>query len=756
LIASRISAAHGFPIIAALALLCACHTPVPPPLNILEQPGKPPLLAPNAADIATRDIAVAVLRDQPNEAAEPLIALHRFETTLRAQEGESTGLVPWAQYAVDACIPERDAYRTRVKKLLKTKDLDPALRTQLEVDVADDPLALADARMHDAHVERYGSFFNRIAAPIGRSLFSGIFMPISLSHGLTEAIVDDVERDPLSFRERQALVHWKTFLARNPEDAEAPAVAKKVAHYDRLYRATRRKHYLEITEKALEHGQPKRALQYARLLLDFDPRDEQARALFQRAQAAQALDQAWLERSLQAPLGPLDTELQPEIRARSLALLLDQPAPTPSPGRHNPLASEIAFSEASALVATGQEDRAEKVLHKLASVSPKRSTMGRHAAALLDQPKLMPYLAFRDARSRDNWLKTRWLALGPLANGFPDRGMPLGLNEVLGAPLLLNSIATLPTRLLYYPRMKPWPFGRAPALYARLYLERFEQGEHREEVLAWLEKHELRTGNELGALEIARRRQGANTRDLSKLEEGAAKQLLEYAKREKRRDMHMKWLEETASLFPETRSGQEAGKALRQTFVQASPQHIQITRGYFLEHPELAGPRGLALRPELLDNEPSNGELHPQGVTLLGSNVIQVAYLDRDGDPDEPPRNAYERIPEAQFARFVALLDETSLRKAMLDSDYEHTPNANRDRFFEHAKLGLVDQPDFRPAVETQFTFQGVREKYGLVRARESLLPVDLVVQGSLYDMSLGAFPRVRMPKETPDAVLYR
>jgi hypothetical protein len=49
-----------------------------------------------------------------------------------------------------------------------------------------------------------------------------------------------------------------------------------------------------------------------------------------------------------------------------------------------------------------------------------------------------------------------------------------------------------------------------------------------------------------------------------------------------------------------------------------------------------------------------------------------------------------------------------------------------------------------------------MRERYGLVRGRESVLPFDLVVQGSLQDLSLGAFPRWRPPKETPDAFLYR
>jgi hypothetical protein len=49
-----------------------------------------------------------------------------------------------------------------------------------------------------------------------------------------------------------------------------------------------------------------------------------------------------------------------------------------------------------------------------------------------------------------------------------------------------------------------------------------------------------------------------------------------------------------------------------------------------------------------------------------------------------------------------------------------------------------------------------MRERYGMVRARDSILPFDLVLQGSFHDLSLGAFPRIRAPKETPDAFLYK
>jgi hypothetical protein len=62
---------------------------------------------------------------------------------------------------------------------------------------------------------------------------------------------------------------------------------------------------------------------------------------------------------------------------------------------------------------------------------------------------------------------------------------------------------------------------------------------------------------------------------------------------------------------------------------------------------------------------------------------------------------------------------------------------------------------DSRPHARSDFTYTGMRERYGLVRAREPWLPFDLVVSGSLSDLSLGAFPRWRESKKTPDAALY-
>ena len=82
--------------------------------------------------------------------------------------------------------------------------------------------------------------------------------------------------------------------------------------------------------------------------------------------------------------------------------------------------------------------------------------------------------------------------------------------------------------------------------------------------------------------------------------------------------------------------------------------------------------------------------------------------------------------------------------------------DGSRDQYFERARLGLTDDIDPRATAESTYVYEGMAERYGLVRSRESILPFDIVVQGSVRDLGLGAFPRWREPELTPDAFLYR
>jgi hypothetical protein len=135
---------------------------------------------------------------------------------------------------------------------------------------------------------------------------------------------------------------------------------------------------------------------------------------------------------------------------------------------------------------------------------------------------------------------------------------------------------------------------------------------------------------------------------------------------------------------------------------------------------------------------------------------VRVHYLAPSGDDEDPPEQATETINQAHLARVVSLLEERSYENMLLDPIESVGVDAKRDVFFERARLGLADQLDRRPGAISTYTYKGVRERYGIVRHRESILPFELVFQGSLSSLSLGAFPRLHTPRETPDAFLYR
>jgi hypothetical protein len=261
--------------------------------------------------------------------------------------------------------------------------------------------------------------------------------------------------------------------------------------------------------------------------------------------------------------------------------------------------------------------------------------------------------------------------------------------------------------------------------------------------------------NWIATLALAEGDPEADPDRLAKLRERAARQALDAAEEARRRDVRLALLQRTAQQWPETEAGREAANEARSLGERWTPQSIRVTRGFLRENPALAGPEGLALRPELLDGEVANGELHREGVTFAGGLWLELAFVNAAGDEGGEPVVRRERISEERLARLVALLEEASLRSARLDPDLDTEPDADRDLFFERARLGLADAPDPRATAESSYVFESARERHGLVRARESILPVDLVLSLSGTDLGLGAFPRLRPPKPTADAILY-
>jgi len=742
------------------ALVGGCRTPSAPPVRAPIEPlATRPAIMPSDGDLAAAELAVAVLADDPLGGLQALGRIQAYEDSL-GEADPPTGLPGYGRYALAATLDDPERRQAAMENLLEDDALDPGLRELIEQDRDDHPLRLANARVRDAWVRHLGTLFNHFAAPIGKSATTGAVAIAGFARSLFRAVVYELEREAMDVPERQALGHWKRFVERNPTADDAAEVVERIEENQRRWNQLQRDRAVQAGERALERGQPRVALVMAERALQYQEEDPGASEL--RDEAVKAVER-WQAARLATEAAPEEGDVAPpEARELTLALLASEPEDAHAAAEalfladpDGPLVDEARFVMAATSGETGDPDHMWAYFTALQVETPE-SNMARHAEAAVRSTAQNPLRAFRLSRAQDRWNQAKWILFGPMAAGPKDRNLPRPVEWMVDLPTFVELFTSLPNRLVFFPWMQPWPFGRAPANFARQYLERHPDGGQFDEVAAWLQDWESRRGNHVGALEAAYLRSDTDDDELEGLEEKAARQKYESARNEPRSDARLSLLKSIARDHPETEYGRKAGNAARELAQHLTPQRVQLSRGFLAEHPHLAGPDGIGLEPVYLDGDARNGELHPAGVSLVGGRTLELAFLAASGDEDDEPERRYRTISEERMSRLVSLVDETSLRLAQLESDYQHAADAERDSFFEAARLGVSAGPDVRPAARSEYSFTGMRETYGLVRSRESILPFELVVQGSLYDFGFGVFPRIRMPKPTPDAFLYK
>ena len=744
----------------AATALAACTTPagVPHGGAITPLQGRASYL-PDDTDRAARDLAVAALGTDPSKARAQLAAFEATERLHVAADQPSSGLSAYAQHLVDSTHDDAIIYRRTTAELLERDDVDPALRKQLEMEIADDPLVLADKRLGEGRRTRIARDVNALSEAVGRSILSFVFLPIRVSQALVNIAVAEHLDDPISVQQRQALAHWKQYVEIHPETPEARELIERIDSLQQRWFDTKLRRSVRAAEQALDHGQDSLALVLADRALRYAPGNARATQLRDQAQAGLAVQQAQLSHALEASPGPLPDANDPHARDLMIAMFDggDVPAATENlvaVAPEGPLADGARFAHANAVGEAGDESAMWYELAALAGDDAVSHPMARHANALVVSASENPYQAFQAAEGQDTRKAASFVAFGPLQNGARDRDLPRSVEWLLEAPTLMPVLGGIPWRLLQT-AVAP-PEEKAPAVAANRYLKRYPNGEHATEMREWLVDHESGEGRWVRAYAVASESRDADPAQLADLAEKAAKQSIDMAARQDRRDVRLTILQSTAERFPDTTSGQNANDLVRKEINEATEQKIRISRGFLLENPNVAGGTGLGLRPELLDDDKRNGELHPQGVTLLGGRQLEIALVAASGDKDDEPRKLRQTVSAERLSRVVSLLEEGSARNALLDPLAEQGLDAQRDLFFERARLGVADTPDTRPTAESTYAFVGVSEKYNMVRSRESILPVEIVISGSLPDFGLGAFPRIRAPKETPDAVLYK
>jgi hypothetical protein len=739
-----------------LAFGCAADRAALPAGSALEPLPVLPLRAPDEFDRATRSLASSVLLDDAASAEAARDRIEALDADRLSGREPPSGLAPYAADAVNAT--ERDALRFRVAQeaLLDRGDTPEPLRRRIETELRDDPLTLADARIADAQRTRLGRLVNAMTRALGTSLSNPVLLPYRLVTGLMNLGLRMRVEDELLPAERQALGHWKAFVEQNPASPQAAALLDEIEEAQRRWIETQRARSVRRGRRALELDQPDTARLLAERALRYAPEDPDAAAV--RDEAQREIERRHAERARSLTARPTADPRQERVLA--LALLL--------PGGNvagkargletavggGPLADEARFARALALADAGEERESWRALERLADAGPARSNMSRHAAALYQSSKENPARAFRAARRTALRRHFQALFLGPLAAGPPDHDLPRPVEWLVAIPRLPAVVIGLPMRIITFPFQRP--DRKEPAVFARRYLERFPAGQEAGSMRDWLIETERDRGNAVAALRLAQSAPDADPEALTELRDEASQQALAMAKAERRYEARIGLLLEVARRFPESEAAHEAGLLVREEAGRSSAQRIRIARSFLLENPVVAGPKGFALKPALLDGERENGELHAEGMTLLGGDAVEFAYLGPGLGSDDPPERRRERISPERIARGVAQLEESTAQLLRTDPDLQFEPDAGRDLYFERARLGVAGTEDPRPEARSSYSYIGTRERFGVVRGRESILPVEIVLQGSFEDFGLGAFPRIRLPKPTPDQILYR
>ncbi len=747
-------------ILAALALSgcvlgCAGRATVPAG-SMLEAERTRSARLPDEIDRSARELMAVALIGTRVQAQVVRDELARRETARREEGLRPSGVLPYADHLIAAMTDDAIAYRAAALELLERDDLDEPLREFLQVQVDDDPLRLAQIRISDSRKHRSARVFNAFSSAAGRSMTNMTLAPVRMATAAVNVALAERMADPISLQERQALKHWKRYIEEHPGAPETPQIVARIESAQQRWFEMKRRRSLRAARKGLELGQDEVALLLSDRALRFSVEDGDAQTLFAEAEARLREKRAQRRRVLAAPTRLAPEQSGPEARALAVALLDPQAdllavADSVLEGPTHTLYPEARFARAIALF---EANREVESWEEMEFVARRRDGIARHASSLLEQPVAHPYGAFRSAIAEERADLVGQVMLGPMRKGPRELDLPRPLEWMIDGPAFVGTLGGIPQRLIST-AFRPPP-SRRPVVHAYRYLKRRPDGEHADEVREWLIEHESDRDNWVGAYQLARRDPDYGDDALEDLEERAAEQGLKSADGQRRRDLKLHYLNEVAMRYPDTEAGAEARERALEEIESAATQSIRISRGFLIENPDAAGPEGLGLRAGLLDDEPHNGELHPDGVTLVGGRDLEIALLAESVDDEDPPEIRHERLSSERLARLVALLDETAIENALIDPLAGFEPDADRDLFFERARLGIAGTRDSRAAASSSYAFVGVREKYSMVRTHKPLLPFDLVVQGTFPDLGLGAFPRLRPPATTPDAILYR
>ena len=231
-------------------------------------------------------------------------------------------------------------------------------------------------------------------------------------------------------QERQALAHWKRYLAIEADAPDAETVRKKIAAAEAKLDRHFAQRYGAVAEASLEAGRPRRALVMAERALLHRGDDRRAKQSAERAREALAEERGGLARSLSAPeklppanalerrlalasLVDLDVAAGARNRTAAEGEALMRAARAASRSNVRALRELASFSTATVQGERGHTGASFARLDAIARLDPERSKVARHAAALVTDPFQNPYGHWLRERARANEQTIAYRLFGP-------------------------------------------------------------------------------------------------------------------------------------------------------------------------------------------------------------------------------------------------------------------------------------------------------------------------------------------------------
>ncbi len=747
--------------------------------DVLEPLAAPRRWMPTEGDLAASRLARAALiasytsaqpkssDDEVSPAVETaLTALTRLDLS-----EEEEDLLPLAIDVRNATLDNPIAYRSASRELRSRRGLDPRIESRLDRTIDDDPIRLANRRQFDGWHRLWARTFNAVSIPLGSSVITGfVLAPYQLANSFLHYFADFSNEEALSFTDRQALVLRKDFLRAHPDTELTTELEEKIEKGTILLAKTLALRRVRAAELSIDAGSPALARHQAEVALKIlAMHPERNSRLRKRALRIESQTSESIERHRRDRARSLGAQRSPEDfyvaeRALSVALLtsaLGEAELSTPLAKYRKATGEVGRGRIEFILALSEHENgydfdALDRLGRLAALGPSSDPMARHARTLTDDDWQNPHGAFERLERAANREELAWRLAGEWVRRTRYPNLPTPIAYLIDAPTIAITIILAPLRAMISPWTGSPDFRRAPALAGYRYLIRYPAGAAQEPIVDWLFNYESDLKRWGRALRLADLIPDFDPEEREELVEKTTTERIAQVDRLKRRDNRTSLLKSVAREFPDSDGGREAGMRARAELEDASPQHIRITKSFLLENPAVAGPNGIGLNPLLLNDDERDGELHPDGVLLRGGRVLEILLIADGADDDDPPEVRQRRISRQRLSQISSSLAEAVQLNSLIDVGARQDADPNRDVYLERAGLGITEDVDARPSAQSDFVYQSLRERYGLVRGRDSVLPFDLVFRASLGDFTLGAFPRWRRPPETPDAFLYR